>query len=243
MDQHPVLRHLIGKLGDDDGRTALANLLHVGHCPHLHRPTAGRQGVSDAAGSDQVGPGGKVGTLDDLQIVLDRSIRVLNAVDDGIDDLAEVMGRDIGCHADGDAGGTVGQEVGVSSRQNDRFGGLAAVVVLEIHRVFLDAFQQMHGNRGKAALGITHRRRRIVDRAEVALRRDQWIARAEVLAQADQGVVDRVVAVRVIAAHDVADHRCALPKAGPGPHSGLEHGIDDPPLHRLQPVPNIRQRP
>ena len=59
---------------------------------------------------------------------------------------------------------------------------------------------------GQARFGVTHRRRRIaVDRTEIALAVDQRHAHREVLRHADHGVVDRLVAVRMILTDDVAD--------------------------------------
>ena len=61
------------------------------------------------------------------------------------------------------------------------------------------------------ALGVTHGRRRIaVDRAEVALTVDEHVAHREVLGHADERVVDRAVAVRVVLTDDVADDARAL---------------------------------
>ena len=59
---------------------------------------------------------------------------------------------------------------------------------------------------GEAHLGVAHGRRRIaVDRAEIALPVDQRHAHGEFLRHADQRVVDRLVAVRMVLADDVAD--------------------------------------
>ncbi len=59
----------------------------------------------------------------------------------------------------------------------------------------------------------------------------------------NQGVVNGIIAVRVVAAHDVADYGRALAEAGPRAHPGLEHRVDDPSLHRLQSVPNVGEGP
>ena len=82
----------------------------------------------------------------------------------------------------------------------------AVVVRLEIDGVLVDVVEQMQRDLGQARFGVAHRRRRIaVDRAEIALAVDQRHAHGEILRHAHQRVVDRLVAVRVILAHDVAD--------------------------------------
>ena len=59
---------------------------------------------------------------------------------------------------------------------------------------------------GQARFGVAHGGRRIaVHRAEIALPVDQRQAHGEILRHAHQGVVDRLVAVRVVFAHHVAD--------------------------------------
>ncbi len=88
------------------------------------------------------------------------------------------------------------------------FGSLSDLVVvrLEVDRVLVDIVQQQGGGAGQPHLGVAHRRRVIaVHRAEIALPVDQRHAHGEGLRHADQGVVDRGVAVRVILTHDVAD--------------------------------------
>ena len=63
----------------------------------------------------------------------------------------------------------------------------------------------------EAGFGVAVRRRRIaVDRPEVALAVDQDVAHVEVLREADERVVRRRVAVRVVVADDLADDLRAL---------------------------------
>ena len=189
------------------------------------------------------GPGGEVGALDEAQQVLGGSLGVLHLEDGGVDDLAQVVGRDVGGHAHRDAGGTIDQQVGEAGREHHRLLALPGVVVLEVDGVLVDALEQLHRQRLEAALGVAHRRRRVVDRAEVPLRLDEAVADGEVLAHADQGVVDGVVAVRVEPAHDVADHPGALAEGRARPNAGVVHGVEDPAVHRLQAVADVGQGP
>jgi hypothetical protein len=94
------------------------------------------------------------------------------------------------------------------------------------------------------ALGVAHRRGRVVARrAEVAVAVDERVAQRPRLRQAHEGVVDRRVAVRVVVAHDVADDAGALEVAAVRPVAAVEHGVEDPAVHRLEAVPHVRQRP
>jgi hypothetical protein len=89
-------------------------------------------------------------------------------------------------------------------------------------------------------LGVTHGGGVIaVDIAEIALALDQRIARGEILGEADQGLVNRDVAMGMEFADHVADDAGAFFEPGGGIESQLLHGVEQPAMHRLQPVPRI----
>ena len=125
-------------------------------------------------------------------------------------------------------------------------GGLVAALVVvrpEVDRVLVDVGQQRVGDLGEPGFGVAHRRRRIaVHRAEIALPVDQRQAHAEVLRHADQGVVDRGIAVRVVLAHHVADDQRRLAVRPAEIVAGVAHGVEDAPLHRLEAVAHVGQR-
>ncbi len=157
--------------------------------------------------------------------------------------LDDVVRRDAGRHADGDAGRAVSQKVRKPRRQHDRLAAFAVIGRAEIDRVLVDAFEQRLGHLGQPAFGVAHRRRVIaVDIAEIALAVDQRIALREILRQAHQRVIDRDVAMRVEFADDVAHHARAFLVARFGIELELAHGVEDAAMHRLQPVAHVGQR-
>ena len=96
---------------------------------------------------------------------------------------------------------------------------------------------------GHAAFGVAHGGGVIaVDVAEIALAVDQRIARGEILREAHQRVVDRLVAVRVELAHHVADDLGGFLERGAGVEPQQAHRVEDAAVHRLQAVAHIRQR-
>ena len=118
--------------------------------------------------------------------------RVVDQRDAGVDDLAQIMRRDVGRHADRDAAGTVDQKVRVARRQDRRLIGALVVVGPKIDGVLVDLADDSPRCTRQARLGVAHRRRRIaVLDAEIALAIDQRQAQGEVLRHADHGVVDR----------------------------------------------------
>src|SRR5712672_603463 len=108
--------------------------------------------------------------------------------------------------------------------------------------LLVDVPQHFHRQRGQAALGVPHGRGRVVaGRAEVALAVDERHPHRPGLRHPDQRVVDRAVAVRVVVAHDVADDPRALEEAAVRTEPAVVHRVQDPRVHRLEPVPHVGQ--
>ncbi len=218
-------------------------LLHLPARAQAEAAAAGLVGGGDGGRVlDQHAAGGEVGAGHVRQQLGRGGVRVGDQGQGGGAHLAGVVRRDGGGHADRDAGGAVGQQVGEAAGQHDGLVLLAVVVGAEIHRVVVDAVQHGAGDRGHPRLGVAHGRRVIaVDVAEIALALDQRVAGGEILRQAHQRVVDRGLAVRVVLADHVADHAGAFLEPGGRVQPQLVHGVDQPAVHRLQPVAHVRQ--
>ena len=188
-------------------------------------------------------PVGKSGPWTISRIFVELRVRLLDQQDGGVDDLAQVVRRNVGRHAHRDAGRAVDQQVRDARRQD--FGLDFAVVVIgpEIDGFLVDVFEQRGGDPREPGFGIPHGRGRIaVHRAEVPLAIDQRIAHGEILRHADERVVNRRVAVRVIFAEDFADDLGALAGGRLGSEAHLVHAEEDAPVHGLQAVANVGQR-
>ncbi len=92
-------------------------------------------------------------------------------------------------------------------------------------------------------LGVAGRRRAVVERAEVAVAVDEGQAQRERLGHAHERVVDRLVAVRVVLAHHLADDALALDVAAVGTQPELVGAVEDAPLDGLEPVARVGQGP
>ena len=181
---------------------------------------------------------------DDLHQFLDGDGRIVEIGDAGVDHLAEIMRRDVGRHADGDAAGAIDEEIGEFRRQHDRLAFAAVIVRLEIDRVVLEVVEQRHGRAREPDLGVALRRRRVaVDRAEIALPVDQRQAHGEFLRQPHQRVVNRLIAVRMILTHRVAGHAGGFVVGAIRRVVVLVHRKQNAAMHGLQPVAHVGQRP
>ena len=172
----------------------------------------------------------------------DRDLRVVDQRHAGVDDLAQVVRRDVGGHAHRDARRAVHQQVRHPRRQHRRLGLGLVVVRREVDRFLVDVREQLVREPRHADLGVAHRRRGVaVDRAEVALAVDQQVAHRERLRHADDRVVDRRVAVRVVLADHVADHAGRLLVGLVPLVAELAHRVQHAAVHRLQAVADIGQ--
>ncbi len=238
-------RRLVGHLGHDDALPALGVLVDLGHRPHPDRAPTGAVGVEDPGPAHDQCAAREVGPEHELHQVVGRRLGIVDQVDGGVDDLAEVVGRDVRRHPHGDAAAPVDQQVREPGRQHGRLLRLAVIGVDEVDGVLVDPRQQVHRQRRKATLCVPHRRRTVVGvgAAEVAVAVDQGVAEREALGHPGEGVVDRRVAVGVVVAHHVADDLGALDVRALGAQAPVVHAVEDPPVDGLQAVAGVGQGP
>ena len=238
------LVHLIGDLVDDDRVAVLTDLLH----PRLGAHDDGSAPLvirfARAGAAEDIGAGREIGRRDVLHQVGDLKVRVLDQRQRRIDHFAEVMRGNVRRHANGDAARAVDEDVRETRGQDGRFAVLAVIVVLKVDRVLLDILKKRRGGFVHADFGIAHGGGRIaVHRTKVALPIQQRQAHGEILRHADQRVIDRAVAMGVVFTHHVADRSGGFPIGFVVPVAGFVHRIKDAPVHRLQPVAHVRNRP
>ena len=206
LDQ-PRLLHLVGDFGDDDrpGAAPLVLLRPAG--AHAERAAPGPVGLDDVRFRlDDDAAGREIRPLDEVDQRVDARLRRLDQMQRRVAELGDVVRRDVGRHADGDARRAVGEQVGEGAGQHHRLAVGAVIGRAEVDRVLVDAVEQQPRDLGHARFGVAHGGGVIaVDVAEIALPVDQRIADREILGEAHQRVVDRLVAMRMEIAHHVAD--------------------------------------
>ena len=131
-------------------------------------------GAADAGLAQDDAAGGEIRARHDGDEVVDADHRIVDQRDAGVDQFAEIVRRNIGRHADGDAAGAVDQQIGETRRQHHRLMFAAVVIGLEVDGVLVDVVDQRQRRPRQPAFGVAHGRRRIaVDRTEIALPVDQ----------------------------------------------------------------------
>ena len=233
---------VVGQLREDDLLLAVLHLLRVGDAADADDATAGTQVLLDAILTIDDAASREVRTDDNLLQVFDGGARLVDDETGRLDELVQVMGRDVSRHADRDAGRTVHQQVRQGAREDGRLGGRLLIIRDKIHRVLVDVGEELGRDLGEAALGVTVGRGRIaVDGAEVALRLDQLVAHHPVLGEADERVVHGAVAVWVIVLQHFADDAGALIKRAVVDEAFPHHRVEDAALHGLQAVTRVRE--
>ena len=229
-----ALVDLVGQLRHDDAGAALAVLLKLRAGAHDDLAAAGEIRLPDPAAAHDDAPGGKVRPGDVLHEIGERGLGVIQHADAGVDDLGEIMGRDIRRHADRDARGAVYEQVRELGGQDAGLLARLVKVGVPVHGLLVDVAQHLVGDLRHARLRVTVGGRGVaVHGAEVAVPVDEHVAHRKALREAHHRVIDRGVAVRVIAAQHVAH-------AGGGLLEGLVRGepvlverVEDAPVHGL----------
>ena len=215
----------LGLGADDDGAAALVI------------------GLPDAAATEDQCARREVRPGDQLHQLVDADLGIVELRHAAVDHLAQVVRRNVRRHADGDAAGAVDEQVRHPCRQHGRLLLGTVVVCLEVDRVLVDVVEQRARDLGEAALGVAHMRRAIaVEGAEVALAVDERRAQRPILRHAHECIVDRLVAVRMVLADDLADDAGALHVLLVPVEPEFVHGVQDAPVHGLQSVAHVGQR-
>ena len=183
----------------------------------------------------------QVGPWDELHQVVEGAGRVRDEVPGRADDLDEVVWRHVGGHPDGDPAGAVDQQVREGGGKDLGLGLGVVVVRDEVDGVLAEAADHEEGGLGHPGLGVAGGGGTVVEAAEVAVTVDEGQPHGERLGHPDERVVDGLVAVRVVLAHDFADDPLALHVGAVGSQPQLAHPEEDPPLDRLQPVAGVRE--
>ena len=179
-----------------------------------------------------------------LHEVPQGGVRVIQYADARADDLPQVVGRNIGGHTHGNAGGAVHQQVGESGREHPGLPPALVEVGVPVHGVLFNVPEHLVGDFGESCLGVAVGGGGVaVHGAEVTVAVHQHVAHGKVLGQTHQSVVHRRVAVGMIPAQHIAHAGGGLFKGPVGGEVVLVHGVENTPVDGLQAVPHVGQRP
>ncbi len=113
-------------------------------------------GRADALTSEDDAAGRKIRPGNDVDEFVDGERGIVDQRHAGVDDLAEIVRRNVGRHADRDAAGAVDQKVRKFRRQHRGFAVAAVVIGLEIDGVLVDVVEQRLRDLGQPGFGVPH---------------------------------------------------------------------------------------
>ena len=199
------------KLGDNNAVLAVRHRFNVCYGTDPDLAASGAVCLIDASGAEDRAAGREIGSLYDLQDLVDRGLTafIYAVVDDKrycVDDLADVVRRDVCRHTDRDTGGTVDKEVRNSRRENRGF--LLGLIEVgdELYGILVNIREHLHRDLAESGLGVSHSRGAVaVDRTEVSVTVNERIVGRPFLSEIYQRSVDRAVSVRMVFTHCIAD--------------------------------------
>ena len=238
----PCLVDLVRHLGEDERLAAAAHFLDMALGADDDGAAAGLVGGVRARAADDDAAGREVRRRHKLHQLVDRDVAIVEIGAAGVDDLTQIVRRDVGRHADRDALRAIDQQVREAGRQDLGLGLGAVVIRLEIDRVLVEIIEQPIGDAGKPCFGVPVSRRRVaVHRAEIALAVDQRQAHRKILRHPHHRVVDRRLAVRVVFADHVANDARRFAVATVPLVAVDLHRVKDAAVDRFEPVANVGQ--
>ena len=243
---HELARiRLIRHFRHDDLRTPARLLLFDDRLRAHHDAAAARVLiVGDAGATVDVTAGREVGAAHDRPQGRTVEFRVVDHGDHGGHDFTQIVRRNVRGHAHRDTRRAVHQQVRNARWQHARLFETVVEVRREVDRILVDIGEHLDRHARESRLGVSIRGRVVAFHgAEVALAVHQRIAQRERLHHTHECVVHAAVAVRVVLAQHVADHRRRLFERTPRQQSELVHRVQHAAMHRLEAIAHVGQCP
>lgn len=175
----------------DDNLIVLVAALNLGLSTHHNTSTTGGISIANALQTIDIRSRGEVRSRNILHQSVEVDVGIVNICAAAIDNLVEVMGRNVCGHAHGNTVASVDQEVRNLRRHHRRLLECVVEVVHHVDGILLNIVHDVLTHLRQAALGITHGSRRVtVDGTEVTLTVDEGVTHIPALAHTDECTVD-----------------------------------------------------
>ena len=226
----------------DNNLVVRFTVLYLGLSADDDASTSCLVGIADALQAHDVGTCWEVRTFHILHQVVDGEVVVIHVCHTGIDDLAEVVRRDIGGHTDGNTRSAVDQQVRDTCRHHGRFEQGIVEVRGHIDRFLLQVVHHTLAHQAESSLGVTHSGRAVtIDTTEVTLLINQGITHSPFLSHTNQGHIYGAVAVGVILTEHLTHDTCTFLIRAAVEIAQFAHAVKDTAVNRLEAVSDVRQ--
>src|SRR4029077_16341793 len=133
---------VVWNFSDDDLFSAAFELLDAGLAAHLHAAAAGLEILFDSRHAADDAAGREVRPFYVFHQLLKRDFWIVDLRTDSIDHFAEIVRRNIGRHAHGNAGSAINEQIWKGSWKNCRLGARFVIIWDEIDRVLIHVGHQ-----------------------------------------------------------------------------------------------------
>ena len=251
LNEHVGFFDLVGDFVNHDTFAVLV-VKDLALCTNVKPPFSGGVHVGDAVNAVNGCTGWEIRALDVLHVFFyrNRGLVVRAGFQDGVDvkihrtgHLRQVVGWNSGGHTDRNTVTSIEQKIGEPSGKDGGFVLRIVKVRLEINRVLVDVVEHVLGDSVQATFRVSHGSGRIaVDGAKVALTVNKRIAQGKLLSHSNHGVVNGLVAVRVVLPHDLTHRPSGFAEFLVGRMTALEHAVKHASVDGFEAVPSIGQR-
>src|SRR6267154_4990639 len=239
LDQ-PGFVDLVWNLGDNNVFAVLADFFDGRFGAHHETTAASFVGGFDAFTAGDIRTSREIRAGNQLHHFFERGVGLFDQENGRVHNFAQIVRRNVGGHADGDAAGAIDEEIRDARWKNKGLFACLIEIGNEVDGFFFEVGENVFADFCEARFGVPHGRRWIaVDRAEISLAVDERIAHVEILREADERGINNRFTVRMIVAGSVAADFRALAVAAVGGQAEVVHGHQDAPLDRLQAVAHV----
>ena len=197
----PGLIDAIGDFGCYNAGSAMGHFFKMGTGTHFQlAPTGGISSTNTAASHNQTA-GWEIRSFDVLTDFIQTCFRIVNDMADAVNHFGQVMGRHVGSHTDGNAGGAVDQHTGETGGQNGRFLTVIIEVRHELDGILVNIGHHMGSQLAHAGFRVTVSSRWVaIQRAKVAMTVNHGIAQGKPLCHTHHGIINGGITMGMIPA-------------------------------------------
>src|SRR5207253_1586433 len=150
---------VVRNFSDDDLFFAAFELFDAGLAAHLHTASSGLEILFDSRNAADDAAGREVRPFYMFHQLLERDFGIVDLRTDSINHFAEIVRRNIGRHAHGDAGSAINEQIWKGSWENRRLGACFVIIWDEIDGVLFHVGHHRGAEMTHPRVGVPQRAR------------------------------------------------------------------------------------
>ena len=210
---------------------------------HYHTSTTGFISLTNTLYTIYISTSREIRSFNILHQTIEIYIRIINISTATINDLTEIMSRNISSHTNGNTISTIYQQIRNFSRHHTWFLQCIIEVIRHVYSILIKVIHDMLTHLAQTTLGITHSSRRVtIHRTKVTLAINQKITHIPVLAHTNEGAINRRVTMWVILTKNLTYYTGTFLIGIIASITNTKHTIKDTTMNRFEAISYIRER-